>query len=225
MPTYLGQCVKGYILESAESPQRHSLSPGGSPFSLNRACHGCHFTPVEGSLTHFPPYCQEDMVNIYGTLPAERGIVEKTMESLADLLKDLRHQRGLSQDAAGRLAGVSGAHLSRVEAGRVPSARVLRDLARVYEVPVEQLLQRAGYLPAVADSDATMYLTDAEARRINSAFLYCVEAGYMPHDTADRLHPENLLARDQIKGRLAAVQDAEQEFGLRLGIEKHRDAS
>ncbi len=69
---------------------------------------------------------------------------------LGALLADLRSARGLSlrevEDATGR--AVSNAYLSQLENGRIqqPSPNVLHDLADVYAVPYETLMEKAGYL-------------------------------------------------------------------------------
>ena len=69
---------------------------------------------------------------------------------LGALLADLRTAKGLSlrevEAATGR--AVSNAYLSQLENGRIkkPSPNVLHQLAEVYAVPYESLMERAGYL-------------------------------------------------------------------------------
>jgi len=70
--------------------------------------------------------------------------------ALGDLLADLRKAKLLSlrqvEQATGR--SVSNAYLSQLEKGKIrkPSPNVLRNLAAVYAVPYETLMEKAGYL-------------------------------------------------------------------------------
>jgi transcriptional regulator with XRE-family HTH domain len=70
--------------------------------------------------------------------------------ALGRLLADLRIAKGLSlrevEEATGR--AVSNAYLSQVEKGRIrqPSPSILHQLAAVYGVPYEALMEKAGYL-------------------------------------------------------------------------------
>jgi transcriptional regulator with XRE-family HTH domain len=76
--------------------------------------------------------------------------------SLATLLADLRTTRRLTlrevEDATGKT--VSNAYLSQLENGKIrkPSPNVLHDLADVYGVPYESLMEKAGYLRPAASS-------------------------------------------------------------------------
>jgi transcriptional regulator with XRE-family HTH domain len=77
---------------------------------------------------------------------------------LGGLLADLRTARGLTlrqvEEATGH--AVSNAYLSQLEKGKVqkPSPNVLHSLARVYAVPYESLMEKAGYLlPSGVPSD------------------------------------------------------------------------
>jgi HTH-type transcriptional regulator, competence development regulator len=69
---------------------------------------------------------------------------------LGALLADLRTAKGLSlrevEEATG--GAVSNAYLSQLENGRIrrPSPNVLHSLSRVYAVPSEALMEKAGYL-------------------------------------------------------------------------------
>lgn len=69
---------------------------------------------------------------------------------LGTLLSDLRKAKRLSlrevEGATGR--SVSNAYLSQLENGKIakPSPNVLHDLADVYGVPYESLMEKAGYL-------------------------------------------------------------------------------
>jgi transcriptional regulator with XRE-family HTH domain len=75
--------------------------------------------------------------------------VGKPLE-LGAMLADLRRAKGFSlrevEEATGR--AVSNAYLSQLENGKIrkPSPNVLHHLAKVYVVPYEALMERAGYL-------------------------------------------------------------------------------
>jgi transcriptional regulator with XRE-family HTH domain len=75
--------------------------------------------------------------------------------ALGSLLADLRVSKGMSlrqvEEATGR--AVSNAYLSQLEKGKIqqPSPSILHQLAGVYAVPYEALMERAGYLQPTAD--------------------------------------------------------------------------
>ena len=82
-------------------------------------------------------------------------------------LKELRGDRSLRQVA--RDSGVSDPFLSQIEKGqRNPGLRILRKLADFYDVSLNDLLRRAGYLEEVEDPYA-----DEEAN-VDRAFRYVV---------------------------------------------------
>ncbi|HEY9856261.1 MAG TPA: helix-turn-helix transcriptional regulator [Stenomitos sp.] len=74
--------------------------------------------------------------------------------SLGDSLKRLRTQKGLSRAKAAKAAKISATRLYEFEVGissstgkpTAPSREQLKRLAAVYEVPAEELLERAGYV-------------------------------------------------------------------------------
>jgi len=70
------------------------------------------------------------------------------MDNFGEYLKTLRTEQKLSLREAEQLSGVSNSYLGMIERGRrpIPSADVLKKLAPVYDVPVRDLLQAAGYL-------------------------------------------------------------------------------
>ncbi len=70
------------------------------------------------------------------------------MDNFGEYLKTLRTEQKLSLREAEQLSGVSNSYLGMIERGRrpIPSAEVLKKLAPVYDVPVRDLLQAAGYL-------------------------------------------------------------------------------
>jgi transcriptional regulator with XRE-family HTH domain len=75
---------------------------------------------------------------------------------LGGVLADLRKAKGLSlrevQEATN--GAVSNAYLSQLEHQKIkkPSPNVLRSLAKVYGVPYETLMERAGYLMPETDA-------------------------------------------------------------------------
>ncbi|WP_344963347.1 XRE family transcriptional regulator [Streptomyces thioluteus] len=82
----------------------------------------------------------------------EPGPTEPTADELpavAPQLRALRMRSGLTLEAAAARAGLSPAHLSRLETGRrTPSLPMLLTLARTYETTVSDLL---GEVPQAAD--------------------------------------------------------------------------
>ncbi|MFJ9707679.1 helix-turn-helix domain-containing protein [Streptomyces sp. NPDC101234] len=80
------------------------------------------------------------------------------LPSVAPRLRSLRRRAGLTLEAAAREAGLSPAHLSRLETGqRQPSLPMLLALARVYGTTVSELLGET-----VADRDAIIRAGDME---------------------------------------------------------------
>jgi quercetin dioxygenase-like cupin family protein/DNA-binding XRE family transcriptional regulator len=72
------------------------------------------------------------------------------LPGIAPRLRDLRRSRGLTLEAAARHAGLSPAHLSRLETGRrQPSLPMLLGLARIYRTTVSELL---GEMPPERDA-------------------------------------------------------------------------
>lgn len=64
------------------------------------------------------------------------------VERLAERIKTLREQRGLTQDALAAKAGVSRGYLARLEIGRHdPTVGTLEKLARALRVKVTDLLK------------------------------------------------------------------------------------
>ncbi|MER6461329.1 XRE family transcriptional regulator [Streptomyces sp. NPDC001228] len=88
------------------------------------------------------------------------GLVED-LPVVAPQLRSLRRRAGLTLEAAARDAGLSAAHLSRLETGqRQPSLPMLLALARVYGTTVSELLGEN-----VADRDAIVRAGDMEPTR------------------------------------------------------------
>ncbi|WP_405824487.1 XRE family transcriptional regulator [Streptomyces sp. NBC_01390] len=88
---------------------------------------------------------------------ADTGSVED-LPILAPQLRVLRRRASLTLEAAARAAGLSPAHLSRLETGqRQPSLPMLLGLARIYGTTVSELLGET-----VADRDAIVRAADME---------------------------------------------------------------
>ncbi|MFF5757304.1 helix-turn-helix domain-containing protein [Streptomyces longwoodensis] len=83
------------------------------------------------------------------------------LTAVAPQLRALRRRAGLTLEAAARSAGLSPAHLSRLETGqRQPSLPMLLALARIYGTTVAELLDES-----VADRDAVVRAGDMEPTR------------------------------------------------------------
>ncbi|MEU7099956.1 XRE family transcriptional regulator [Streptomyces longwoodensis] len=83
------------------------------------------------------------------------------LTAVAPQLRALRRRAGLTLEAAARSAGLSPAHLSRLETGqRQPSLPMLLALARIYGTTVAELLDET-----VADRDAVVRAGDMEPTR------------------------------------------------------------
>ncbi|MFG2966809.1 helix-turn-helix domain-containing protein [Streptomyces sp. NPDC048288] len=83
------------------------------------------------------------------------------LPAVAPQLRSLRRRAGLTLEAAARDAGLSPAHLSRLETGqRQPSLPMLLALARVYGTTVSELLGETA-----ADRDAIVRAGDMEPTR------------------------------------------------------------
>ncbi|MFI2213368.1 helix-turn-helix domain-containing protein [Streptomyces sp. NPDC020141] len=75
-----------------------------------------------------------DLRSPAGDFPAE-------LADVAPRLRELRRRRGLTLEAAAHRAGLSPAHLSRLETGRrQPSLPMLLSLARIYGTAIAELL-------------------------------------------------------------------------------------
>ncbi|RMB83366.1 helix-turn-helix domain-containing protein [Streptomyces shenzhenensis] len=83
---------------------------------------------------------------------------EAELPAVAPQLRSLRRRAGLTLEAAARSAGLSPAHLSRLETGRrQPSLPMLLALARIYGTTVSELLGET-----VTDPDAIVRAADME---------------------------------------------------------------
>jgi transcriptional regulator with XRE-family HTH domain len=143
----------------------------------------------------------------------------ESLPAVAPQLRALRRRASLTLEAAARAAGLSPAHLSRLETGqRQPSLPVLLTLARVYGTTVAELLGETA-----PDRDAIVRAADMEPTRAGGWTYWQAGASgrgmqalrvRVPHGSQGdivRVHPgEEWLY--VLKGRLR----------LRLGDTTHR---
>ncbi|MFJ6080729.1 helix-turn-helix domain-containing protein [Streptomyces sp. NPDC092369] len=144
---------------------------------------------------------------------------DENLPVVAPQLRALRRRASLTLEAAGRAAGLSPAHLSRLETGqRQPSLPMLLALARIYGTTVSELLGET-----VADRDSVVRAADMEPTAAGGWTYWPAGAPgrgmqalrvHVPHGSQGdivRVHPgEEWL--HVLKGRLR----------LRLGDTAHR---
>ena len=91
------------------------------------------------------------------------------METFGSYLKRLRRTKGLSLKQVEQAAQVSNAYLSQIERGirKPPHPDILKRLAKTFEVPLDELLEAAGYLDDAKDRRL-------QAQRIERAFAHVI---------------------------------------------------
>ncbi len=108
---------------------------------------------------------------------------------------ELRKAKGLTQEELGNLVGVDGSYIGHIEKGRTktPSRDVLTRLAQALEVPVQDLLVAAGYLPPPKPDqhplpDFHMYVSRkfAQTPRFRRALVQAYEALQMIKEEEER---------------------------------------
>jgi transcriptional regulator with XRE-family HTH domain len=69
---------------------------------------------------------------------------------LGPKVRQLRKNHGLTQAELAKEIGVDASYIGHIESGRTrePSRQIIGSLAHALHVPVEELLEAAGYLPA-----------------------------------------------------------------------------
>ena len=88
-------------------------------------------------------------------------------EEIGPLLRRLRGEIGLRE--VGRRTGISNSYLSQIERGdRRPGPSVLKRLAALYDVDVQDLLSRAGFL----DEPEGIEARDDEPEEVERAYQY-----------------------------------------------------
>ena len=128
--------------------------------------------------------------------PPEGGVADE-LPGVAPRLRDLRRSRGLTLESAAQRAGLSPAHLSRLETGRrQPSLPMLLGLARIYGTTVSELLGeipperdaivRAGTFEG-AEADGWMYQQAGGSGRAMEALR--VRVRYGAQGDRVRVHP------------------------------------
>ncbi len=89
------------------------------------------------------------------------GEIDRRDEDIGQMLKRLRADTSLR--GVQRLTGISNAYLSQIEKGlRQPGPKVLRRLAALYGVGVQELFKRAGYLEAEKEEPKANEATEVE---------------------------------------------------------------
>lgn len=75
---------------------------------------------------------------------------------LGQYLWDVRNARGMTLRQVEEACDVSNAYLSQLETGKIkqPSPHILHELAEVYNVPYETLMEKAGYIKRDEDNKA-----------------------------------------------------------------------
>ncbi|WP_399944840.1 helix-turn-helix domain-containing protein [Streptomyces sp. BBFR25] len=162
---------------------------------------------------------------------SERGPVEGSVAVVAPQLRELRRLAALTLESAARAAGLSPAHLSRLETGqRQPSLPMLLSLARVYGTTVAELLGETA-----ADRDAVVRAADMEPTSAGGWTYYRagapgrgmhalrVQVPYGSQGDVVRVHPgEEWL--HVLRGRLR-LRLADTEHRLTAGDSAHFDST
>lgn len=125
------------------------------------------------------------------------GPAADELPGVAPRLRELRRRRGLTLEAAARRAGLSPAHLSRLETGnRQPSLPMLLALARIYGTTVSELLGEVpperdavirGGRMGPAEADGWTYRQAGGRGRAMQALR--VRVPYGPQGDLVRVHP------------------------------------
>ena len=96
-------------------------------------------------------------------------------EEIGPLLRKLRGDIGLRE--VGRRTGISNSYLSQIERGdRRPGPSVLKRLAALYDVDVQDLLKRAGFL----DEPEGIETRDDEPEEVERAYQYVLADPKVP---------------------------------------------
>ncbi|MFR9726833.1 helix-turn-helix domain-containing protein [Streptomyces sp. MS19] len=166
-----------------------------------------------------------------GTAHGLSGHDSPAPDSVAPQLRALRHRAGLTLEEAAATAGLSPAHLSRLETGqRQPSLPMLLSLARVYGTTVSGLLGETAPVPdpvirggtsGAREADGWTYRRAGGSGRAMQALHVHVPHGG-PQDSLVRVHPgEEWL--HVLRGRLRLFL-GEAEYILDEGDSAHFDS-
>src|SRR4051812_12547719 len=122
------------------------------------------------------------------------------MTTLAQTLRDRREELGLSLREVQRRTGISNAHLSQIETGKIerPEVSLLFELAEAYDLDLVHLIQQGGHLTTAGAGNE---------RALTSAALRAV--GELPvHQKAEALNFMRRLASKSPKPEVTFEQDA-----------------
>jgi transcriptional regulator with XRE-family HTH domain len=82
---------------------------------------------------------------------------------LGEKIATLRKQKGWTQDQFAEKVGVHGRHVSRWETDKMkPSVKVLKKIAEVFEISVEELIKENGVRHVIQDMELTKQLKRVE---------------------------------------------------------------
>lgn len=78
-------------------------------------------------------------------------------QSLGDALRVIRNARGLTLREVEEVTTISNAYLSQLETGKIdkPNPNFLYRLAQTYAVPYQMLMERAGYIHQLSESESS----------------------------------------------------------------------
>ena len=71
----------------------------------------------------------------------QRSARRKVIQLIGDRIRKYRRQKGLSQEQLGAIVGFSQSKISKIENGDWDSLSDLRLIAKVLEVPIEELVR------------------------------------------------------------------------------------
>lgn len=84
--------------------------------------------------------------------------------NFGQFLRDLRQARNLTIHQVELYCVVSNSYISLLENGKrnIPSVKILKKLSQMYKVPFEELLQKAGYIDEIDDTQTTTTLKGSD---------------------------------------------------------------
>lgn len=139
----------------------------------------------------------------------------ETKDAILALRKDL----GLSQDAFAQALSVTRQAVSRWETGEtVPSTDLLKQIAKTFRVPVDQLL---GYPAGVCQScgmpldQEELHGTEADGSKSEDFCTYCYQHGAYTYPTT---------VEGMVENNLKYLQEWNENAGLQLSREEAKEA-
>lgn len=95
-------------------------------------------------------------------------------ESWGNLVRTLRHRKGISRSALAKIICVDYSYISRIESyGYVPSREIVISIANTLEYDVDELLLLAGYAPKDSAVESVIHLLRwerTEGKRVMEQF-------------------------------------------------------